>query len=185
MTPFVILGMPRAQTAWLARFLTYGDRNCVHEPSRTWLGLPDLYAALDAGQGISDSTLTLRWREIVGYRPDTAVVVVHRPKHEVLGSFRRAGIWHDRLPDALDVLDRAIDDLTEVVPSALHVPVEALSKHEVCDRVFHHCLGRAMPFEHWHKWVHQKVVADGALHIRDAAENPAFGVLFPELLEAA
>ncbi len=30
MRPFVVFGLPRSRTAWLSRFLTYGDWVCGH-----------------------------------------------------------------------------------------------------------------------------------------------------------
>jgi len=184
-SPFAVLGLPRSRTAWLSQFLTYGDRVCLHEPSRHWKGMADLHAALDAGCGLSDSVLTFRWRDILAHRADTAVVVVHRSAGEVLTSFRRAGLWHDRLPEAVASLEMAIDELMEGAPEALHVPYAALDQHNVCARVFAHCLGFDMPFAHWHKWRDQRVLADATQHIADAAANPHIGALFPELMEAA
>lgn len=186
MRPFVILGMPRARTAWLAQFLSYGERVCLHEPSRNWAGADDLHAALDNGFGLSDSMLTLRWRDIAVHVPAAPVVVVHRSKGDVLSSFRRAGLWHDRLPAVLNAIDHAIDDLTDALPAALHVPFDAMHQHDVCARVFTHCLGGVMPFAHWHEWRDQKVLADAGQHISDGLKNVA-GVraLYPELMELA
>jgi hypothetical protein len=184
--PFVILGTPRSRTAWLAEFLTHGSRSCAHEPSRNWSGLSDLHAALDGGQGISDSVLTLRWRNILIYAPDTALVVIHRDAEEVLASFRRAGLWHPRLPALVNSIEHAIDDLADDVPAAIHVPYGALSRRDVCGRIWAHCRGDVMLVPRWEEYRDKIVVADAAQHIADTMRNAAGVVaLYPEFARLA
>lgn len=184
--PFVILGTPRSRTAWLAEFLTYGALNCAHEPSRNWSGPTDLFAALSLGQGVSDSVLTLRWADIIERRPDTKIVVVHRPKADVLASFRRAGLWHANLPVVIDRICDAMEELTGSVSDALHVPFGALSRRDVCGRVWAHCRGDTMPPERFEQYRDRMVLADAERHITDGLKN-AKGILrlYPELMGVA
>lgn len=187
MAPFVILGTPRSRTAWLAEFLTHGARTCVHEPSRNWRGLDELRGALNDGQGISDSVLTLRWREIVAYRPDARIVVVHRAAEDVLASFRKAGLWHDGLPAVIDRIDAALCELAESVQAVpvLYVPFAAMTRRDVCARIWRHCRGDEIPMERWEQHKGRVIVADAERHINDAIKNAA-GVLalYPELAAA-
>ena len=211
MAPFLVLGTPRSRTAWLAKFLSYGGRTCLHEPSRHMGGLDDLLRLLDRpGVAISDSGLTLRWRDIVMHRPDALIVVVRRPVDDVVRSFaamqERIGLWpstegvpdHHRIHmerDKAQYTDEvrratirvaeAADDLMENTP-AMHVAYSALGYAPVQMGIFQYCHGIELPLSQWQKWNGVRVLAPERQHMQDAWNNrEGLRRLFPELSESA
>ena len=46
MPPFVVFALPRSRSAWLARFLTWGDWMCGHDELRHCRSLDDVRAWL-------------------------------------------------------------------------------------------------------------------------------------------
>ena len=102
--PFIVCGMPRSRTAWLAEFLSTPDRPCPHEPTVGWSSISDLWRFLDTpGAAASDASLTWLWRDILAFRPDTRIVVMLRPASLVRRSAIAAGIPVGN-PDGLDGL---------------------------------------------------------------------------------
>ena len=186
MSPFLVLGLPRCRTAWLARFLSVQGRACVHEPSRFWASLVDLQAALARDDfAASDSCLTLRWREIIAARPDARLVVVRRSVDAVLASADRLGLVGPSTESGLRALDAACDEMLEI-PQASHVLADALGDMRLAAAVFEKCHGYRMPREQWLAWGGKVVVADTDQHLADAAANAAgFRALFPELSREA
>lgn len=92
-SPTIILGMPRSRTAWLSAFLSTPDRPFLHEPSVHWHGLHDLRTFLsNADAAACDSGLTLFWRDILAFRPDVTLIVIHRSEQAVFASLIDAGI---------------------------------------------------------------------------------------------
>lgn len=105
--PFLVTGLPRSRTAWFAVAC-----DCLHEPTA---GDPDAAIGLwSAGMhGISDSGLSLHLEQILA-QVSPRVLVIRRPRHEVLNSFKRylgnaiAVDWHEmdaRLRTAQSVMD--------------------------------------------------------------------------------
>lgn len=92
-SPTIILGMPRSRTAWLSAFLSTPDRPFLHEPSVHWHGLHDLRTFLSNPRAAAcDSGLTLFWRDIMAFRPNVTLIVVHRSEQSVFASLLDAGI---------------------------------------------------------------------------------------------
>ena len=67
--PFLITGLPRSKTAWMAVAASTGSSTCAHEPTADlphWTGVFDLWeAGTLAYTGISDSTLGFHLPEII------------------------------------------------------------------------------------------------------------------------
>ena len=62
---FMILGTPRSRTAWLAKLLSFGGVECIHEPSIDFKSLDDLQTFLQRPDtGAADSLMTLLWRDV-------------------------------------------------------------------------------------------------------------------------
>lgn len=182
--PFFVMGTPRSRTAWLARFLSHGDRQCLHEPSRYLRGHADLVELVNRpGAGASDSLLTFRWREVARARPDARFVVVRRPIDEVCESLGRIGLWHPRLLRILENLNAVIDEMIEDA-CVLSLPFHALARRDACAAVFEHCLGVPMPDGHWEAWKDRNIQADPLAALNDASANADAWSLFPELVEA-
>lgn len=146
--PFVILSLPRSRSAWLSRFLTYGDWVCGHEElrhwrsvddARTWLGQPCVGTAETAGAPW--------WRLLGSVAPGARVVVVRRPVHEVLESLAlRPGLSFDlpKLKRTLTQLDHKLGQIEKRLPGVVSVRFGDLDREDVCAALFEHCL----PYRH-------------------------------------
>lgn len=96
MTRFVVTGMPRARTAWVANFLTYGGCYCEHdglaragnvERCVDWFNTVGGYDAI----GISDSGAAQFTRALDAGVPGLRWVVIVRAPRECEASFAAAG----------------------------------------------------------------------------------------------
>lgn len=92
---FFIVGLPRSRTAWLSNLFTTGRVYCFHDASRRVERVPDLHEIVHESRvdadfiGTSDNGLTIMPAALDWYRerdPDVPVVVVRRPKDEVVRS---------------------------------------------------------------------------------------------------
>lgn len=147
--PFVIFGLPRSRTAWLSRFLTYGDWQCGHDELLHARSLEDVKAWL--GQPCTGSVETAAapfWRLLPAYSPEARIVVVRRPVPEVVASLCAALDYNvpaltrlmRRLDAKLDQIERRMD--------VLSVQFADLATEATCARVFEHCL----PYPHDPTW---------------------------------
>lgn len=166
MNTFAVLGTPRSRTAWFAKFLSYGDYVCEHEPSRHWSGPNDIREFFRPGLGASDSMLTLRWRDVIAI-PDIRIVIVVRPLQEVIDSAKGVGL------DGRVVLLRiaaAIVDLAADRPDIPIIPYGELTPQR-CAAIFSYLLGVPCPDDWLQKWVSTEVLADIGKMWQDARAN--------------
>ena len=174
MAPFVILGTPRSRTAWLAKFLSYGDVTCHHEPSIHFRSLNDLAAMLRrSGVGASDSMMTLLWPEILFLAPNVRMVVVLRPMEEVLDSVERMGVSVPLVRSLLARIVGAVEEIKRSGFEALFVDFADLEKEEVCSRVFEHATGLPFDRDWWLSWRNVNVQTPVGQRIVEAARNAA------------
>ena len=94
--PFLITGLPRSRTAWMAEIATDGDMACHHEPM-TWLNRWDdiftrIWGVADGPRymGISDHLLGFYLPEIMA-RSMPRTLIIERPIGEVRVSLERLG----------------------------------------------------------------------------------------------
>jgi hypothetical protein len=149
--PFLVLGLPRSRTAWLSRFLNYGDHHCGHEQARYWRSLDDAKAYL--GQsciGTCETAVMPFWRLLDHIAPCAKIVIVRRPVHEVFSSLTALDIGFDgaALRAALKRLDRKLDQIEARCDNVLSVKFADLAHEETCRAVWEHCL--PYPFDHAH-----------------------------------
>ena len=158
--PFVVMGLPRSRTAWLSRFLSYGDWICGHEELRHCRSLDDVTSWLSQPcVGTCETTAAPFWRLL---DPDIRVVVVRRPVAEVVDSLMRLpGCVFDReaLTHAMTRLDRKLDQVVKRC-GALEVSFADLATEETCARVFEHCLPYRHDSEWWAMWDQVNVQCD-------------------------
>lgn len=150
---FVIFALPRSRTAWLSRFLSYGDWFCGHEEIRHSRTLDDIRAWFSQPNiGSAETSGAPWWRLLPRYAPDARVVVVRRPVADVVDSLARIpGLNVDRARTEwiMKRLDRKLDQVERRVPGVLSVRYEDLADESVCARVFEHCLPYAHDPAHW------------------------------------
>jgi hypothetical protein len=142
--PFVIFALPRCRTAWLSRFLSYGQWSCGHEQARYVRSVDDIRSWLSTPfTGTAETAAAPFWRTLRDIAPDTRVVVVRRPVDEVVDSLM-AQCPFDRaaLTAQIVALDHKLSQIAARWPGALSVTFASLRDEATCARVFEHCLQR-------------------------------------------
>jgi hypothetical protein len=136
--PFLITGLPRSRTAWMAVAALNDQSICWHEPLawlKQWEGALDLWrSSAHRYVGISDSALGFHLPEIIA-RASPRVLVIERDIAEVKASGAALGIGPSNyltLLKAALVIDH---------PLIVRVPYDALTD----DRVVASCLRHLMP----------------------------------------
>lgn len=148
MTPFVVMGLPRSRTAWLARYLTYGDWVCGHEEMRHARSLDDVKAWLSQPSvGTAETAAAPFWRMLT--RMGVRIVTVRRPVHEVIDSLGRLGFDKDAVAPGIRKLDRKLDQV-EARTGCLSVRFDRLSDPD--NGIFEYCLGLPFDREHFDRW---------------------------------
>ena len=153
MSPFVVFALPRSRTAWISRFLTYGDWKCGHEELRHMRSLDDIQAWFSQPCiGAAETAGASWWRLLERFAPDARVLVVRRPVDEVVNSLMNIpGAEFDRelLATTMRQLDRKLDQVEARVPNTLSVAFEDLGDEKTCAAAFEHCLGLPHDTAHW------------------------------------
>lgn len=138
-TPFLILGLPRSRTAWLANFLTFGEIRCGHEMMSEF-SVHGLFEELTGTnlryEGNSDTSAAMFLPDILRYMPDIAIVVVRREIKDVLTGLRKMGmsITDHQLRPMVDGLFEAAR-----LENSLTVRFEDLSSESTLRAVQAHC----------------------------------------------
>ena len=179
-----VLGLPRCRTAWMAKFLSTDERPCQHEPSKFLHSRDDLVALIsDPLASVSDSLMTLRWRDILEHSYNPRIVVVHRPMHEVVESFGRLGV-HKPPMSTLRAIERAMNDLMRAAP-VLTVPFKALDNADLCAAIYRYATARKMPKGHYQRWAGVNVQASVADVLKEAtATQEEMRAIYPEAFAA-
>lgn len=153
MPPFVVLGLPRSRTAWLSRFLTYGEWVCGHEELRHMRSLDDVEAWFSQPCiGTAETAAAPWWRMLDRFAPGARIVTVRRPVDEVVDSLLRIpGLSFDyaQLVATMTKLDRKLDQIEARMPNVLSVPFADLADEGACAQVFVHCLPYSHDRKHW------------------------------------
>lgn len=161
---FFVLGLPRSRTAWLARFLSYGDWNCGHEELRHMRSLDDIRSWLSQPcVGSAETGAAPWWRLMERYAPDARIVVVRRPPGESVESLMRIpGVLFDRahVEKLTRQLDRKLDQIEGRMANVFSVSFDSLGDEEVCARVFEHCLPYRHDRAHWKRLARLNIQAD-------------------------
>lgn len=171
MTPFLIVGLPRSRTAWLAKFLSWEGRVCRHEPSLHWTSPDDLTRWAAGEEGASDSMMTWLALDAKKLRPEMPLVVIRRPRHEVLVSLAKLDYPKgEYLPFMLERVDRRLDRIEDEA-DCLSYRFDQLRHAAICASMFHYCLGADMPLDWWARWKDENVQADIKQTYRLVREN--------------
>src|SRR5690348_11556095 len=118
MSSFIVYALPRSRTAWLSRFLTYGEWACGHDEARHLRSVEDIKSWFaQPNTGTAETAAAPFWRTVQHISPDTKVVVVRRPVEDVLESLMRlAPFDRVQLEAHLRRLDRKLDQIEKRVP---------------------------------------------------------------------
>lgn len=143
MSPFVVFSLPRSRSYWLSKFLTSSSWSCGHDEIVRFRGLEDLESWLSQDYvGSVETAGASFWRLLVKYRPDTRVVVVLRPRAEVMVSLSQFGlpINFTRLERDLFLLESKLHQIAKRLPNVMVVRFDALSDLGVLTDLYEFCL---------------------------------------------
>lgn len=125
MLKYIIIGMPRSRTTWLANFLTTGDSVCLHDPFGKY-SLSELNKIYpEKTVGISDTSLYMAGAKFINSLPYKKVII-HRNYIDVVKSL---GITPARVDltmiDGLHIqYDRINDDIQQIWEYCLDEPFD-------------------------------------------------------------
>jgi len=126
-SPFLILALPRSRTAWISKFLTYGEWHCGHEQLRYMRSIEDVISWHGMGEiGTAETAAAPHWRLALALFPDLNIITIRRDRREVLDSFARMGIGGEAPGTMLERLDRKLDQIERRGPN-----VTAIDYHEL------------------------------------------------------
>jgi hypothetical protein len=152
MPPFIVLALPRSRTAWLSRFLTYGEWTCGHEELRNMRSLADVQSWLSQPcVGTIETAAAGSWRLLGKLAPNARIVLIRRNREEVIESLMSVpGITFDRpsLAKGMVALDRKLDQIEARLP-CLSVDYRDLANEVTCASIFEYCLPYKHDTEHW------------------------------------
>ena len=128
---FLVTGLPRSRTAWLAAFL-----RCPHEPLAYCASLNDLRGIVGDG-GCCDTLALLLWQRIRTEWPLLNIVAVRRNPKEVRASLRAIGL-------PASYIGKAIKQLDALCADPLALVVEYGDLNERLPEIWQHCWGTPM-----------------------------------------
>lgn len=149
--PFLVLGLPRSRTAWIARFLSYGEWSCGHDQLRYMRSLDDVKAWLSLeNSGTCETGAAAYWRLALKFRPDIRVVTIRRPVDDVLESLARVGLDYGMVErrKVLAAMDRKLEQIEGRIPNVLSIAYQDLQGETACSQLFRFCL----PYNHDPAW---------------------------------
>lgn len=167
---FLVLGLPRSRTAWLSRFLTYGDHICGHEELRHARSFDDVKSWLSMPRtGSAETAVAPWWRTLLRLSPEVRIVVVRRPVAEVVESLAAFGFDRPVMEPLMRRLDHKLAQIVKRVPGVLEVTFDALNDEATCKAVFEHCLPYPFDRNHWRRLAGENVQCDMRALVRYAA----------------
>jgi len=167
---FLVLGLPRSRTAWLSRFLTYGDHICGHEELRHCRSIDDVKSWLSMEHiGSAETAAAPFWRLLLRLAPDVRVVVVRRPVADVVESLAAFGFDRPVMEPMMRRLDAKLGQIVKRVPNVMEVTFNSLNDEQTCKAVFEHCLPYPFDRKHWQKLAGENVQCDMRALVRYAS----------------
>lgn len=163
--PFIIYGLARSRTAWLASFLSYREWNCKHEHSMHMRTVEDIKTFFNTpNTGSVETAAGPGFYLIHHYFPHIKAVVVRRPLDDVVASMIAAaeGIaTYDevRLRKVMAYGDRMLDKISRL-PGVLTVDFSDLVTENTCRKIFEHCLPYEFDRDWWVKHRDQNIQVD-------------------------
>jgi hypothetical protein len=149
--PFVIFALPRSRTAWLSRFLSYGEWSCGHEEIRHARTMEDVKSWFaQPCTGTAETAGAPWWRLVQRISPDAKIVVVRRRISDVVTSLMNLGLPFNEISLIREMtrLDHKLDQIERRMSNVLSVQFDDLATEATCAQVFEHCL----PYKHDPAW---------------------------------
>lgn len=171
MTPFIVLSLPRSRSAWIARFLSYGDMRCGHDLATTCETVKEFTNLLGAEYaGTAETGAVVGWRAIRRLRPDLKIAVIRRPVDEVYHSLARFGVGSPALMAELSKRDAMLDEVGRL-RGVRSFSFSDLNSVTSCQELFEHCLGSPFDWEWWECLANVNVQVDVPGRLKYLADN--------------
>lgn len=148
---FLVMGLPRSRTAWVANWLTHGRVRCGHEMLSDEGSVRGLVARLQGGEGEfrgnADTLQAQCLPELMTCLPGARLVVIRRAEEAVIQSLERLGFPQARA--AVRVLGPALERAARR-PGALVLEFDDLEREESGRALLEHVAPReSFEAERW------------------------------------
>lgn len=175
--PFIVYTLPRSQSAWAAKFLTYGRWRCGHEQAIFLRHVADIGAYFGQPMtGAVETAAAQAWRIIQHQVPNLTVAVIRRPVDDVVRSMLEidlggAFVYDEaKLRKNMEYGDRMLAEVA-AQPGVLSLTYDDLGGADGCAALFEHCLGQPFDRAWWLEWRDQNVQVNVPDHIRYYHDN--------------
>lgn len=166
--PFIVYGLPRSRTAWMANFLTYGGWQCGHDEATYMREVADIgrYFQRPRIGAVEPGGAGPGWSIVSAIVPDIRMAVVRRPVADVVESTRRLSRdvikWDvERLTRVFTYMARMLDQIAKV-PGTLVLDYDDLETEAGCQALFEHCLPFRFDRSWWQSVAQQNIQVDMA-----------------------
>lgn len=170
MAKFMILGLPRSRTTWLAEWLGFEGRYAVgHDLAVECSSVQDFEDSLAAVDGSVETGAVLGWRLIREWHPEIRLATVHRPLRDVLNSLERLGLGSAHGPD----MEARMEMLRALAqqPGVVNVSFDELNDERTCALLWEHVLRTDFDFEWWKEMLSRNVQIDMPARLRRLRAN--------------
>lgn len=165
-SPYIIHGLGRSRTAWLAAFLSYGRWQCLHEQAMHLHSPTDLTALFERRRtGYAETAANFGWPLIRHARPDVRHVVVKRDTEDaiqaMIAHYRANGMDLDE--ESLAATFRksaAVLQRISALPNTLTVAYNDLNLEEGCRSIFEFCLPYEWDRDWWLEMREKRIESD-------------------------
>lgn len=154
-SPFVIFGLPRSRTRWLATWLTPRIAPVGHDLAITSDSVQDFISQLWMRPGTVETGAMCAHRLIRQAIPDARFVTIRRSRSQVSASLCQFGVEMD---DDLARRDTYLDEIESA--GALRIDYPALNSVTVCADLWSFLLGVPFDFDHWRAFSNQNIQID-------------------------
>lgn len=175
--PFIVYGLPRSRTAWIAKFLTYKDWECGHEQAMYMRNMEDVRAFFAQSSIGTAETAASYGRDLIRHAvPNIKEMVILRPVDEVIESVMRIDIskigFYDRcrLRKGMEYGNRMLQKIAKD-PNVLVIHYADLVNEETCAKVFEYCLPYKFDKAWWESLHAKNVQIDTPALLKYRAEN--------------
>lgn len=163
--PFIIMGLPRSRTAWLAAFLTDGDVHCHHELMRMCKNpheYPEKFLATTAPIiGDADPTMLLFYESLRERLPKHKVVLIKRPEEEAETACRRMHeeIGRQQSMEAWPKATAAFERVQQICREFPSYDFARLDDRETVKELAEYCTGLPFNEARWNLFDELKITA--------------------------
>lgn len=157
---FLVTGLPRSRTAWMAAFLSTGNSICFHEPLKKLSDISELPEALRSVNhsyvGASDSGAGYFLPWIMKNSP-MPILIIDRDERDVTESMQSIGY---QMGNAIELLSDRLH-AAKCHPDVMWVTFDSLDNNRIMQKIWWHLMpGSAFDEERYEVFKDLKIVAD-------------------------